>query len=698
MTRSETGPATGPLLSVRNLAVSFPSEAGRVDAVRGVDFDLFPGRTLAIVGESGSGKSVTAMAVMGLLPEYASVTGSITLSSRQLLGLDDRQMSQVRGRNLGMIFQDPLSSLTPIFSVGQQIVEALEIHQNMDHDVAWKRAVELLDLVGIPHAAERARSFPHEFSGGMRQRVVIAIAMANDPQIIIADEPTTALDVTVQAQILDVLRLSQTETGAALIMITHDLGVVAGIADEVLVMYAGRPVERAPVDDLFTRPLMPYTIGLLGAVPRVDVAQRRPLVPIQGNPPLLVDLPPGCPFQPRCPVSVPRCGDREPDLAVVPDAVGGHSVACIRAHEIRYDGRNSCIDGRPVYPVPPVPDVPGARVPREQRPAVLQLTGVSKTFPLLKGAILKRRVGSVYAVSNVDLDIREGETLGLVGESGCGKTSTLLEIMNLRPPQHGSIRIAGVDVAQLRGRDTERQLRRKLQMVFQDPMGALDPRMTVFDILAEPLQAVGEADRAAIAARVDELMDLVGLNPEHSDRFPTAFSGGQRQRIAIARALATNPSLVVLDEPVSALDVSIQAGVINLLNELKAKLGLSYLFVAHDLSVVRHISDRVAVMYLGRIVEIGAVDEVFGGPQHPYTQALLSAIPVPDPMVERTRERIVLRGELPSPTDAGPGCRFVSRCPLYLTLDVAQQARCTGETPELTGRGDRDQQNACHFR
>jgi glutathione transport system ATP-binding protein len=699
MTGPEMGPGTraqsGPLLAVRNLAVSFPSEAGRVDAVRGVDFDLFPGRTLAIVGESGSGKSVTAMAVMGLLPEYASVTGSITLNSRQLLGLDDRQMSQIRGRNLGMIFQDPLSSLTPIFSVGRQIVEALEIHQNLDHDVAWKRAVELLDLVGIPNAAERARSFPHEFSGGMRQRVVIAIAMANDPQVIIADEPTTALDVTVQAQILDVLRLSQTETGAALIMITHDLGVVAGIADEVLVMYAGRPVERAPVDELFARPRMPYTIGLLGAVPRVDVAGRRPLVPIKGNPPLLVDLPPGCPFQPRCPVSVPGCGDREPDLAVVPDAAAeGHSAACIRAHEIR-DGH---LDDRPVYPVPEVPDVPADRVPRDQRPAVLRLTGLSKTFPLLKGAILKRRVGSVYAVSDVDLDIREGETLGLVGESGCGKTSTLLEIMNLRPPQHGGIRIAGVDVAELHGRDAERQLRRKLQMVFQDPMGALDPRMTVFDILAEPLQAVGEADRTSIAARIDELMDLVGLNPEHSDRFPTAFSGGQRQRIAIARALATNPSLVVLDEPVSALDVSIQAGVINLLNELKAKLGLSYLFVAHDLSVVRHISDRVAVMYLGRIVEIGAVDEVFGNPQHPYTQALLSAIPVPDPTVERTRERIVLRGELPSPTDSTPGCRFASRCPLYLTLDVTQQARCTNETPELTGKGDTDQRNACHFR
>ncbi|MEO7194958.1 MAG: ABC transporter ATP-binding protein [Pseudonocardiaceae bacterium] len=686
-------PRAAPLLSVRNLVVSFPSEAGRVAAVRGVDFDLCPGRTLAIVGESGSGKSVTAMAVMGLLPEYASVTGSIALGGRQLLELDDRQMSTIRGRELGMIFQDPLSSLTPIFSVGRQIVEALEIHQSLDRDVAWKRAVELLDLVGIPNAAQRARSFPHEFSGGMRQRVVIAMAMANDPRIIIADEPTTALDVTVQAQILDVLRLSQAETGAALIMITHDLGVVAGIADEVLVMYAGRPVERAPADELFARPRMPYTIGLLGAVPRVDVAQRRPLVPIAGNPPLLVDLPPGCPFQPRCPVSAPGCGDREPELAVIPDG-DEHSAACIRAHEIR-DGR---IDGRPVYPVAPTPDAPAAHIPREQRPAVLELNGLSKTFPLLRGALLKRRVGWVYAVSGVDLDIREGETLGLVGESGCGKTSTLLEIMNLRPPQSGSIRVSGVDIAEPRGRDAQRQLRRTLHMVFQDPMGALDPRLTVFDILAEPLRAVGAADRTAIGARVDELMDLVGLNPEHCDRFPAAFSGGQRQRIAIARALATNPSLLVLDEPVSALDVSIQAGVINLLNELKATLGLSYLFVAHDLSVVRHISDRVAVMYLGRIVEIGAVDEVFDNPRHPYTQALLSAIPIPDPVVERTRERIILRGDLPSPTDSAPGCRFASRCPLHGTLDVAQRVRCADETPELTSTGDTGHRNACHFR
>jgi peptide/nickel transport system ATP-binding protein len=736
MTGSLTGPAPAgpasragaPVLSVRDLRVSFPSEAGRVDAVRGVDFDLYPGRTLGIVGESGSGKSVTSMAVMGLLPDYAAVSGSVTLGGRELLGLDDESMSEVRGRDMAMIFQDPLSSLTPIFTVGAQIVEALQVHQDMAQDAAWKRAVELLDLVGIPRAAARARSFPHEFSGGMRQRVVIAMAIANDPQVIVADEPTTALDVTVQAQVLEVLRLARAETGAALIMITHDLGVVAGTADDVMVMYAGRPVETAPVDELFARPRMPYTIGLLGAVPRVDARQRTPLVPIVGNPPLLVNQPPGCPFAPRCPVSLPACVEQEPALLAVPtdrpgtsttaenettaenDPAGRHRAACIRAPEIR-DGR---IDGEPVYPTPELPVSPAAAIPRERRAAVLELSGLSKTFPLLKGSLFKRRVGSVHAVTEVDLDIREGETLGLVGESGCGKTTTLLEIMNLRPPERGTITVAGVDVATLRGRGEERELRRRLQMVFQDPMGALDPRLTVFDILAEPLRTLGESDRAVIGARVSELMELVGLDPEHTDRFPTAFSGGQRQRIGIARALATSPALVVLDEPVSALDVSIQAGVINLLDELKAKLGLSYLFVAHDLSVVRHIADRVAVMYLGRIVEIGAVDEVFDNPRHPYTEALLSAIPVPDPAVERSRRRVILRGDLPSPTDDPTGCRFVSRCPLHQTLDDARRARCTDEVPALTGSAGTDQRgsdrhdtdpqhgtdhlNACHFR
>ncbi|MYX39346.1 MULTISPECIES: ABC transporter ATP-binding protein [unclassified Streptomyces] len=685
-----------PLLSVRDLQVAFPSEAGRVEAVRGVSFDLHRGRTLGIVGESGSGKSVTSMAVMGLLPDYAAVTGEITLGGKNLLDLDDRQMSKVRGQHIGMIFQDPLSSLTPIFSIGAQIVEALQIHQDISSAAAWKRAVELLDLVGIPNPDRRAKGFPHEFSGGMRQRAVIAMAIANDPDLIIADEPTTALDVTVQAQILDVLKTAQRETGAAVIMITHDLGVVAGSADDVMVMYAGRPVERAGVDDLFARPRMPYTIGLMGAIPRLDDRERGALTPVPGTPPLLVDLPDACPFAARCPVVQDACRAAEPPLLAVSEGDSGekqHVAACRRAAEID-DG---AIGGEPIYPVPALRENRAAAVPREDRPKVLELSGVTKTFPLTKGGLLKRRVGSVFAVNGIDLDIRQGETLGLVGESGCGKTTTLLEIMGLKPPEQGSIAVCGQNTADLKRKQDISSVRRDMQMVFQDPMGALDPRMTVFDILAEPLRAVGDRDNKALATQVAELMELVGLDAEHLDRFPAAFSGGQRQRIGIARALATKPKLLVLDEPVSALDVSVQAGVINLLNDLKAELGLSYLFVAHDLSVVSHISDRVAVMYLGRIVETGATDAVFDNPRHPYTKALLSAIPLPDPAAERTRERVLLKGDLPSPTDDQPGCRFVTRCPLHQLLSEPQKEQCRGVTPQLTDRGDQDHRDACHF-
>ncbi len=523
MTISDTTSATvltKPVLTVRDLTVSFPSEAGRVDAVRGVSFDLLPGRTLGIVGESGSGKSVTSLAVMGLLDDNARVGGSILFDGDELLGKTDAQMSKLRGNGIAMIFQDPLTSLTPVFTIGDQIIEALTVHDSrLSRQAATERAVELLRLVGIPNPERRLKSFPHEFSGGMRQRVVIAIAMANRPKLIIADEPTTALDVTIQAQILELIKTAQRETGAAVIMITHDMGVVANIADDVLVMYAGKPIEQAPVDELFADTRMPYSIGLLGAIPRVDKAEKQPLVPIKGNPPLLVNLPDACPFADRCPIAVDACRRKEPELLPVSGKVD-HRAACIRAEEIR----SGHIDGHPVYPVPVIPTSDLVRTPREERPATLEVRNLVKTFPLTKGAFFKRRIGDVHAVKNVTFDVREGECMAIVGESGSGKTTTLLQIMDLAAQTDGDIRINGVSVADLKGGRAERDLRRDIQIVFQDPMGALDPRMTVFDIIAEPLRTIGEP-KARIEARVDELMDLVGLNPAHSDRFPTAFSG-----------------------------------------------------------------------------------------------------------------------------------------------------------------------------
>ncbi|WP_300266481.1 ABC transporter ATP-binding protein [Microbacterium sp.] len=626
------------ILSVRDLKVSFASEAGRVDAVRGVSFDLEEGKTLGIVGESGSGKSVTSLAIMGLLDENAKVTGSIVYDGHELLGKTDKQMSVIRGNGLAMIFQDPLTSLTPVYTIGDQLIEALTIHRGMSRKQAWDRAIELLTLVGIPQPEKRMKGFPHEFSGGMRQRVVIAIAMANNPKLIIADEPTTALDVTIQAQILDLIETAQKETGAATLMITHDMGVVARMADDVLVMYAGRPVEHAPVRELFHATRMPYSIGLLGAIPRVDKKEKEPLTPIKGNPPLLINLPDACPFADRCPIAISACRDGEPPLAEVPSASGEpHLAACIRSHEI---DDNGLIDGQPVYPVRESVASALTSTPREQRAVTLEVRNMNKTFPLMKGAFFKRKVGEVHAVKSVSFDVREAETMAIVGESGSGKTTTLLQIMDLVKQNDGDIVINGTSVNDIRKYSTERQVRRDIQIVFQDPMGALDPRMTVADVIAEPLKAIG-ITREQAHNRVKELMDLVGLNPAHIDRFPGAFSGGQRQRIGIARALSTRPKIIVLDEPVSALDVSIQAGVINLLDDLKAKLGVSYLFVAHDLSVVRHIADRVAVMYLGEFVEHGDVDDIFENPRHPYTKALLSAIPIPDPDIERTRERIV---------------------------------------------------------
>jgi peptide/nickel transport system ATP-binding protein len=680
---------SGTVLSVKDLHVTFPSEAGPVQAVRGLSFDLAAGETMAIVGESGSGKSVTSMAIMGLHPATAKITGSVTLHGDELLNRNDESMSRLRGESLAMIFQDPLSALTPVYTIGDQIVEAIQAHHDVSRAAASKRAVELLDLVGIPNPQLRVRSFPHEFSGGMRQRAMIAMSIANDPDVIIADEPTTALDVTIQAQVLEVLKKAQQETGAAMIMITHDLGVVAGIADRVTVMYAGRPVEQGTVDEIYYRPRMPYTIGLLGAVPRLDATEKKALATLEGNPPSVVNLPPGCPFEPRCPLSTSACLAEEPPL--IPTEHVGHVAACIHTGKIAA-GNLSYAD---IFPVAVPPTSPLERIPREERRTVLQLEGMKRYYPLMKGAIFRRRVGTVHAVDGIDLEIKEGETLGLVGESGCGKSSTLLEVLNLKPPTEGRVVVLGQESGQLNGAQRKR-MRRDLQVVFQDPMASLDPRMPVFDLIAEPME-VFKVPKPEIERRVNELLGLVGLEPGHANRYPQQFSGGQRQRIGIARALALEPKLIVLDEPVSALDVSIQAGVINLLDELKAKLSLSYLFVAHDLAVIRHIADRVAVMYLGKIVEIGQVDRVYDHPTHPYTQALLSAIPVPDPDKERSRRRILLTGDLPSPANPPSGCRFRTRCQKFPTLTESEQRRCIDVVPDLWVVGEGDHTSACHY-
>ncbi len=676
-----------PLVEVRDLSVTFASEAGTVPAVRSLSYSVNRGEVLGIVGESGSGKTVSSLAVMDLLPSHARVSGSVRFEGQELVGLPDRELSRLRGRRIAMIFQDPLSALTPVYTVGDQIAEAIRVHNDVTAGAARDRAIELLTLVGIPNPSRRVAAFPHEFSGGMRQRVMIAMAIANDPALIIADEPTTALDVTVQAQILDLLQKAREVTGAAILLITHDLGVVAGVADRVGVMYAGKLVETGTVDDVFYRPRMPYTLGLLGSLPRPDLGAHQALTPIEGNPPSLVKLPVGCPFAPRCPLRTERCTEVEPEL-VRHD--GLHSSACHRSDEVE----RRRIAGVDVFPALRVTDSL-AQSPRDQRPAVLAVHGLVKEFPVLRGAVLRRRVGSLRAVDGVAFDIREGETLGLVGESGCGKTSTIMEILNMAKPQAGTVTVLGQDAATMTPEQRFR-VRRDIQVVFQDPMAALDPRLPVGDIIGEPLETHGVAPPER-ARRVRELLALVGLQPEHAERYPQAFSGGQRQRIGIARALALEPKLLVLDEPVSALDVSIRAGVINLLERLKVELKLSYLFVAHDLAVVRHIADRVAVMYLGRIVEIGDVNEVFERPTHPYTQALLSAVPIPDPRKERSRQRILLEGDLPSPLDPPSGCRFRARCQRFAhDLDDAARQLCQQDVA-LAGRaGGTNHQDACH--
>jgi peptide/nickel transport system ATP-binding protein len=604
------------LLEVTDLNVTFDTGDAQVAAVRGTSYRIEPGEVVAIVGESGSGKTTAAMAVVGLLPENTDVSGSVRLHGDELLGLPDQAMSRIRGKSIGTVFQDPMSALTPVYTIGDQIAEAIKVHnREVSRAGARKRAVELLELVGIVQPQTRARAFPHELSGGERQRVVIAMAIANDPDLLICDEPTTALDVTVQAQILDVLRTARDVTGAGVLIITHDLGVVSEFADRALVMYAGRPVEIASVEELYRDRRMPYTAGLLGSVPRLDSPQGTRLVPIPGAPPTMTSLSPGaCQFAPRCPLVISECRSAEPDLVSIRD---GHWAACIRTGEVA---------GRSAAEIYHVSTQPVSVDTAEADPSVvLQVTDLAKTYPLTKGVILRRRVGEVRAVDGVSFTLEQGRTLGIVGESGSGKSTTLSQILELGPPEAGAIEILGDDVAAL-DVAARRRLRTELQVVFQDPVASLDPRLPVFDVIAEPLVTNG-FDRPRCEERVAELLGIVGLNHADASRYPAEFSGGQKQRIGIARALALQPKILALDEPVSALDVSIQAGIINLLLDLQKRFGLSYLFVSHDLSVVKHLAHRVAVMYRGKIVEQGEGEQVFANPQHEYTRRLLAAVP-----------------------------------------------------------------------
>jgi glutathione transport system ATP-binding protein len=684
--------ADAAVLSAVGLSVTFPTDAGDVRAVRDLSFTLGRGETIGVVGESGSGKSTVALAALGLLPRSARVTGSVRCQGRELIGLPEKDLAKIRSSTIAYIPQDPLTSLNPAFTVGRQVAETIWTRGHVDKEEAHKKAIELLELVGIPNASHRADDYPHEFSGGQRQRIVIAIAMANDPDVMIADEPTTALDVTIQAQVLEALTAARDRTGASLMLITHDLGVVAGMADRVMVMYAGKAVEAATADVLFRESKMPYTLGLLGSLPRMDATSHEPLRPIPGSPPSLINLPDACPFAPRCPAVIPRCREEEPALNLVEP---GHEAACIRATSLPNGGvdlfaptwTDTESEGVKQETLS-VGEMDGAAAPATVGATLVSVQDIVKHFPVRAGTFVRRTVAVAHAVCDVSFDLAERETLGLVGESGCGKSTTARVVLQLLSATAGSVKFEGTELIG-KSRKEMRPFRREMQVVFQDPFASLDPRMPVGEIVGEPLKVHGRWDHSNGPKRVAELFEMVGLNPEHRNRYPHEFSGGQRQRIGVARALALGPKVLILDEPVSALDVSIQAGVVNLLEELQDRLDLAYLFIAHDLSVVRHISDRVAVMYLGRIVETGTVDEVYDSPSHPYTQALLSAVPVPDPKLERERRRILLTGEVPNAVMPPSGCRFRTRC-------WKAQEICATETPELTERGQ-GHPVACHF-
>ena len=663
-----------PILEVRNLSTWLETAKGTVRAVDGASFSIARGETFALVGESGCGKSMTALSIMRLLPDAGHVvSGSVHLGGKDLLELPESRMRDVRGTQLSMIFQEPATSLNPVLTVADQIMEVLAQHAGVRGVAARARAAELMQQVGIADCARCLDSFPFQLSGGMKQRVMIAVALACHPALLIADEPTTALDVTIQSQVLELLRGLQRTAGMSILLITHDLGVVSEVAHRVAVMYAGEIVETAPRERFFAAPAHPYSRKLFEALPGT-AARERGLAVIPGSVPPLTREFAGCRFADRCDHATAHCRSALPPLV---DLGEGQQVRCHLYAEggSRVRGAQSATST----------GAPGAGV-AAQSASLLRVEGLKVYFPIRKG-VFKRVVGQVRAVDGVDLEIPSHRTLALVGESGCGKTTVGRGLLHLLPLTGGRVLFEGTDLAHLSAGQL-RARRKDIQIIFQDPYASLNPRMRVMEIVEEGMAALGigscGSDRQA---RVDRILEQVGLSSDMKQRYPHEFSGGQRQRIAIARALAVEPKLIVCDEPTSALDVSVQAQILNLLKDLQMRLGLSYLFITHNISVVEFIADRVAVMYLGRIVERGPVEEVLNRPRHPYTRALLSAVP----MIERSarREVIRLKGEPPSPVNPPSGCHFHPRCP-------SAMPQCAQQYPDARAAGE-DHTVCCHL-
>jgi len=677
----------GTVLAVENLRTEFHLRTATVGAVDGVSFTVEEGECVGLVGESGCGKSTTGLSVMKLLPNVGHITGGrILVNGRDVVPLSERAMQAVRGNEVAMIFQDPMTSLNPTMTIGKQIAEPVRVHRGASRQEARARALEVLELVGMPRPAERLDYYPHQLSGGLRQRVMIAIALACEPKLLIADEPTTALDVTIQAQILDLIDELRERLRMAVLLITHDMGVIAGRTDRVMVMYAGKIVEGATTTELFSRMRHRYSEALLDSIPKVDRDKSQQLYSIPGLPPDLTKPFTACRFQPRCRFAIEECARSEPPL--VPDT-SGHLVACF--NPVDHD-----------EPTPAPVTVSRAAAPTARtgsspvagdgtlagRPVILEVDHLVKEFPVTSGAVLQRKVGSVKAVSDVSFAVRQGETFGLVGESGCGKTTIGRLVVALERPTAGEIRFEGTAINRLKGGELRRK-RRDLQLMFQDPYASLDPRMRVGTILREPLKVQGIGSSKEQWQRVVELIREVGLHPKSIELYPHEFSGGQRQRIGLARALILNPKLIVADEPVSALDVSIQAQILNLMRALQDRHQLTYIVISHDLGVLRYLSDRIGVMYLGKLVEVGNARDIYERPAHPYTRGLIDSIPLPDPVRERAKARRGIRGELPSAISPPSGCRFRTRCPLA-------EERCAAEEPPMQSFGP-DHLAACHF-